>query len=86
MARDSGNPLPALSAAVEESIIKAGELDRRRFHRSLSGNLPCQWRKYFNSRNQACYTFVSGGSATLPGGRISGKSRRATPIRLSAIP
>ena len=47
MARDSGKPLPALSAAVEESIIKAGEPDRRRFHRPCGDNLPCQWRKYF---------------------------------------
>ena len=36
--------------------------------------------------SQARYTFASGGSATPPGGRRSGKSRRATPIRLSAIP
>ena len=32
------------------------------------------------------YTFASGGSATPPGGKNSGISRRATPIRLSAIP
>ncbi len=34
----------------------------------------------------AYYTFVSGGSATPPGGKNSGKSRRATPIRSWAIP
>ena len=39
-----------------------------------------------NLRNRARYTFASGGSAAPPGGRESGKSRRATPIRLSAIP
>ena len=32
------------------------------------------------------YTFASGGSATPPGGKHSGTSSRATPIRLSAIP
>jgi hypothetical protein len=39
-----------------------------------------------NSRNRARYTFAPGGSATPPGGKISGMSRRATPIRMSAIP
>ncbi len=38
------------------------------------------------SPNRARYTFPSGGSATPSGGRWSGRSRRATPIRLSAIP
>ncbi len=32
------------------------------------------------------YTFASGGSAIPPGGKNSGTSRRATPMRLSAIP
>lgn len=40
----------------------------------------------FNYQNQARYTFASGGSATPPCGKKSGISRRATPIRLSAIP
>jgi hypothetical protein len=34
----------------------------------------------------ACRLFVHGWSAGAPGGRDSGTSRRATPIRLSAIP
>ena len=36
--------------------------------------------------NQRAMPPDSGGSAPAPGGRRSGKSRRATPIRLSAIP
>ncbi len=36
--------------------------------------------------NRTRYTFASGGSATPSGGKTSGMSRRATPIRLSAIP
>jgi xylulose-5-phosphate/fructose-6-phosphate phosphoketolase len=32
------------------------------------------------------YTFASGGSASPSSGRVSGKSKRATPIRKSAIP
>src|ERR1039457_312529 len=39
-----------------------------------------------NSQNRARYTFAPGGSAAPPVGTKSGTSRRATPIRLSAIP
>ena len=39
-----------------------------------------------NLATLAIYTVASGGSATAPAGICSGKSRRATPIRLSAIP
>ena len=35
---------------------------------------------------QVRYTFPCGSAVTPPAGRESGKSRRATPIRLSAIP
>ena len=38
------------------------------------------------SRNWERYTFACGGSTNRSGGRHSGTSRRATPIRLSAIP
>ena len=38
------------------------------------------------SDSQTGYTVVSGESATPSGGKTSGMSRRATPIRLSAIP
>jgi hypothetical protein len=40
----------------------------------------------WNSQIQSHHTFASGESATPSGGKTSGMSRRATPIRLSAIP
>jgi hypothetical protein len=43
-------------------------------------------QRFPDKSNRTHHTFASGESATLSGGKTSGMSRRATPIRLSAIP
>ena len=48
----------------------------------ISGRFTLPIRRGDRSR----HTFASGESATPPGGKKSGRSRRATPIRSSAIP
>ncbi len=58
----------------------------RRAGKQQAANRPPISVEFLIPQLPAIYTFASGASATASAGICSGKSRRATPIRLSAIP
>jgi hypothetical protein len=78
----NGNPLSPEQQAREQQELETTLVERRKVSRQQRGERIAKYEK----ERESDHLLASGESATPSGGKTSGMSRRATPIRLSAIP
>src|ERR1022692_2294587 len=79
LAAVGASTMPNLQRATDYCALGDGRSSLGK--RSIRSHFDNAGTNTLNSRNQTRYTLASGELATPPGGKTSGTSRRATPIR-----